>query len=288
MIKKSVAIPIVLFIFLTSVISCDLFNSQDIENPVARVGDKYITKSDLERQIPKDASESDSALIANAYINDWATQQLLMEGALLNLPKEKQDEFNVLIEQYKNDLFTKSYLEALVTKNIDKNVEREVASQFLEENKESFKLNEALLKLRYISIANNALNIDDIKKRFRDFEKEDKTILDSISVQFKSYSLNDSTWVKASDVIKNIEIISNDDKPILLKKSNFIERKDSINLYLILVKDVKKRNDYAPIEYVRPTLNQIIINKRKLELIKKLKSDITKDAIENKTFEIYN
>ena len=285
MTKRKFAIS---FFVLIALISCDFFNSPEVESPVARVGDNYITKSDLERQIPKDASKSDSSLIANAYINEWATQQLLMDGALLNLPKEKQEEFNILINQYKNDLYTKSYLEGLVTKNIDETVSNEEAIKFLDENKESFKLNEALLKLRYISLANNSINIEDIKRRFKTFESDDKYVLDSISVQFKSYSLNDSTWVKASDVIKNIEILSNEDKSILLKKSNFIERKDSLNLYLILVKDVKDRNDYAPLEYVRPTLNQIIINKRKLELIKQLKSDIRKDAIENKTFEIYN
>ena len=287
MIKKNKA-PIC-FAFLFFLISaCNLITQNEIEDPVARVGEKYITKTELLKHIPKDASKADSALIANAYINDWATKQLLMEGALLNLPQVKQTELNLLVEQYKNDLYTKSYLEGLVTKNIDKNVSQQEALKFLEDNKESFKLNEELLKLRYISLANTSLNIDDIIQKFKTFENKDKVVLDSISVQFKSYSLNDSTWVKASDAIKKIEVLSNEDKPILLKKSNFIERKDSINLYLILIKDVKKRNDYAPIEYVRPTLNQIIINKRKLELIKKLKSDITKDAIENKTFETYN
>jgi hypothetical protein len=39
---------------------------------------------------------------------------------------------------------------------------------------------------------------------------------------------------------------------------------------------------------VNSTIKQIVINKRKLELIKQLKKDITKDAIKNKQFEIYN
>ena len=44
----------------------------------------------------------------------------------------------------------------------------------------------------------------------------------------------------------------------------------------------------APLEYIKPTIRQIILNKRKLELIKNLEKDITKDAIKNKQFEVYN
>ncbi len=42
-----------------------------------------------------------------------------------------------------------------------------------------------------------------------------------------------------------------------------------------------------PLSYIKPTIEQIILNKRKLELIKKLEKDITKDAIKNNDFEIY-
>ena len=53
------------------------------------------------------------------------------------------------------------------------------------------------------------------------------------------------------------------------------------------IEDVLNPNDTAPLSYVKPTLKQIILNKRKLELIKKLETDITKDAIETNNFEIY-
>ena len=54
------------------------------------------------------------------------------------------------------------------------------------------------------------------------------------------------------------------------------------------IEDVLERNSPAPLDYIKPTIDQIVINKRKLELIKELEKDITKDAIKNKQFEIYN
>jgi hypothetical protein len=99
--------------------------------------------------------------------------------------------------------------------------------------------------------------------------------------------LNDSIWIKVSQVLNKIPVITTENKSELLKKSNFIQLKDSLGVYLMQINDVLLRNSIAPLEYVKPTIDQIVINKRKLELIRELEKDITKDAIKNKQFEIY-
>ncbi len=268
--------------------SCEFFKTTDNRKPIARVNDAYLYKEDVEDIVPEGASKEDSILMVNAYINRWARQLLLMDGALLNISEDKQNDFSRLVEQYKNDLYTKAYLEGLVKKNIDTVVHSNEAEVFYEANKESFKLNDDLLQFRYISLPLNPIDIDTIKNRFKRFKNKDKRYLDSISVQFKSYSLNDSIWIKFSQVAEKIPVVSIENKNQLLKKTNFLQLKDSLNLYLMQVNDVRLQNDYAPLDYVNTSIKQIVINKRKLELIKQLENDITKDAIKNNQFQIYN
>jgi hypothetical protein len=122
---------------------------------------------------------------------------------------------------------------------------------------------------------------------FKRFNAKDRKELDSLSIQFKSYSLKDSIWVRVSQVVDKIPAITSENRYELLKKTNFIELKDSLGVYLMQINDVLVRNDAAPLEYVKPTIDQIVINKRKLEIIRELEKDITKDAIKNKQFEIY-
>jgi hypothetical protein len=275
----------VLCIFATS---CDFFKSTDNREPIARVNESYLYKEDVADVVPVGASKEDSILMVNAYVNRWARQLLLMDGALLNLSDNKQKEFSRLVEQYKNDLYTKAYLEGLVKKNIDTTVTTDEEEVFYNANKESFKLNDDLLQFRYISLPLNPVNIDTIRNRFKRFEDNDKRYLDSISVQFRSYSLNDSIWIKYSQAAEKIPIVTLQNKEQLLKKTNFLQLKDSLNLYLMQVTDVRLQNDYAPLDYVRSSIKQIVINKRKLELIKQLENDITKDAIKNNQFQIYN
>ncbi|MBJ7880540.1 peptidyl-prolyl cis-trans isomerase [Gelidibacter salicanalis] len=269
-------------------VSCDFFTQTDDRVPIARVGEFYLYEDDVEDLVVEGTSVEDSTLLVNGYITRWATQLLLVEGAERNLPEDSQKEFNKLVNQYRNDLFTKAYVEALVKRNIDTAVSMSEAQKVYENNKESFKLNEELIKLRYINMLQNALNKEEIEKRFKRFNEKDRRYLDSLHIQFKSYSLNDSIWVKAAQVVQKIPVVNADNKKELLKKSNFIQLKDSIGLYLIQINEVLQQNDYAPLEYVKPTVNQIIINRRKLELIKQFEKDITRDAIKNNQFEIYN
>ncbi|REE25119.1 peptidyl-prolyl cis-trans isomerase [Winogradskyella pacifica] len=268
--------------------SCDYFKKSDGLDPVARVNENYLYKEDIKDLVPKGTSKEDSTLMVNAYVDRWARRLLLMDGALVNLSEDKQNEFSKLVKQYKNDLYTKAYLEGLVKKNIDSVVKRETAQLFYDENKESFKLNDNLIQFRYISLPLNPINLDTIKKRFQRFSYKDKVYLDSISVQFRSYSLNDSLWLKLSRVTEKIPILNNTNKNELLKKTNFLQLKDSLNLYLMLVNDVRLQNDYAPLDYVNSSIKKIVINKRKLELIKQLENDITKDAIKQNKFQTYN
>ncbi|WP_375241958.1 peptidyl-prolyl cis-trans isomerase [Lacinutrix sp.] len=284
MLKQIVLCVVITFTFA----SCDYFKPVVTDDVIARVNDSYLSKSDILKILPENYTKEDSTTIVNNYITNWATEQLLVQGATLNLEDKTQDEFNALIEQYKNDLFSKAYLEALVYRDLDTVVSKAEAAKYYQENKQAFKLNEDLIKFRYINIDENRLDFKEVKQKFLRFNTKDKQDLNEIAIQFKSYSLNDSIWIRLGQVITKIPTVTPENKNELLKKSNFIQSKDSLGLYLMQINDVLLRNDEAPLEYVQPTIKQIVVNKRKLELIRQLKTDITKDAIKNKQFEIYN
>ncbi|MCO4820840.1 MAG: peptidyl-prolyl cis-trans isomerase [Flavobacteriaceae bacterium] len=268
--------------------SCQFFNKAPLGEPIARVNNSYLYAEDLKGLIDQNTTKEDSTLRVSNFINKWATQQLLLDAAQINLSEERQEDFEGLVHQYKTDLFTSGYKEALVKQKMDTSVTIQEANEVYTQNLETFQLDEALVKFRYINVGENNANIKDIEERLKRFDETDKEVLDSISIQFKSYSLNDSIWIRAAQAVAKIPVFNEENRKELLKKSNFIQLKDSLGLYLMQIKDVLQTNDTAPIEYVMPTIRQIVINKRKLEFIKELEKDITKDAVKNKQFEIYN
>lgn len=280
------ALRIIFFASLV-LISCDNSNKSLEDNLLARVNDDFLTIDQIDTDIFNELNFNDSVVQIKNYITEWATRKLLEEGANLNLENQKQFEFNSLIEKYKSDLYTSAYLDALVNKSLDTIISKIELKEIYEDNKELFVLNEDLIKLRYIIFESNISDQDEIKSLFMRYSEEDKVRLKRISNKFKSFFFNDSIWIRSKDIIEKIPALNYDTGEILSKNMNFIQFKDSVGLYLININDFANVGNQAPISYIEPTLRQIIINKRKYDLAKKLKVEILNNAIKNKKFQVY-
>lgn len=268
-------------------IACDYFKQEDPRTPIARVNNTYLYQEDIADLISEGTSREDSMLLVNDYINRWATQQLLIDRARVNLSDTEQAAYDKLVQQYKVDLYTEAYKNTVVSQQLDSSISQSAISSYYEENKENFKLNDELLKVRYLYVDKNFGNLTDLEKELDRYNEDDKKRLSSLSLQFKAFNLNDSTWVKKEALFQELPILKTEADQVL-KKSNFTRIQDSLGVYLVKIEDILARNDIAPMSFVQPTIEQILLNQRKLELVKKLEKDITSDAINSKKFETYN
>ena len=106
---------------LLFLVSCDYFKQEAEQVPVARVNDSYLYEKDIRDLISQNTSAEDSILIVNNFINRWATQQLLIDQAKINLSQQKLDSYDKLVSEYKNDLYTEAYKNAHRLKMSGKN-----------------------------------------------------------------------------------------------------------------------------------------------------------------------
>lgn len=282
MIRKSLHI----ILLCTFFVSCEYFKPGTQENAVARVNNTFLYEEDIQKLISEDTSAEDSTLIVNNYINRWATQQLLIDQAKINLTADKLEQYNKLVQEYQNDLLTEAYKNVIVNKQLDSTITEQEYHEYYETNKENFKLKDLLVKLRYVQLPVNYDGLASVREKLSRYNEKDRKSLNSQNYQFISSNFNDSVWVKKEVLLNTLPIIRGNNEQVL-KKTNFTQLQDSLGVYLVKIEDVLNPNDTAPLSYIKPTLKQIILNKRKLELIKKLESDITKDAIETNNFEIY-
>ncbi len=274
-----------LFIVLL-MMSCDYLKQESQRIPIAKVNDTYLYKEDIKDLVFESTTKEDSILIVNNFITKWATQQLLIDQSIINLPQNQQDNFDKLLEEYKIDLYTEAYKSSIVSSQLDSVISITELESFYKLNKENFKLNDELLKVRYITLPLDFNNLSEVKNKLRRFNTKDKADLIRLSIKFTAFNLNDSIWIK-NDVLLNALPILQASNQQVLKKSNFTQLQDSLRVYLVKIEEVLKTNDTAPLSYVKPTIEQIILNKRKQELLKKLEKEITIDAIKNKNFEIF-
>ena len=269
--------------------SCEgMFNKEEEKEPLARVGDTYLYKEDIASLIRDDMTAEDSTIFVTNYINNWASKQLLLDKSKINLPEEKLREFDRLVSDYRSDLYTRAYIEALVLQSQDTAVTKNQLQEFYDREKENFKLNEKLVQLRFVGMSEQFLDSDGVEQKIKNWDEADKRYLDSIAVQFKKIHFNDSIWVSASRVIEEIPPLTQANEESHLKKSQFFELQDSLEVYLGWVTNVLEVNETAPFDYVEPDIRQLILNRRRLNYVKKLETEIIDEAIKKNEFEVYD
>ena len=256
-------------------------------NAVARVNNSYLYYEELKGIVPPGTTKQDSIAIVNSFIDRWASQKLLYDAAEVNLGKEKQEEYNELVNQYRADLFTRAYLEEIVKQSVDTAITESDLKKYYNSNKNNFRTTGMLVKLKYIHLAKDHPRFATVRNRFLSNRKADIKALNDMAIQFKSYAFNDTTWVDMNEVHRKLPFITPENRDRYINSGISYQYPDSADVYLVKVSKVLDRNQVSPYEYIRPTLAQLIINNRKLELIKKFQKEITDDAIKNSKYEVY-
>ncbi len=267
--------------------SCGYFKPKHDANKkwIAKVNDVYLYKEEIKTILPKEYTKIDSSLLVSNFINSWAKQQLLFHKAKINL-KENQEEIQNLVDKYKQDLLINKYKEAIISQDLDTLIIENDISNFYKENMDIFKLNEKLIKFKYLQISNDILNKDKIEKLFKSNKKEDIHELMKDELKYKSFHFNDSIWIKYKDLLKLVPILNKNESKITTNK--FIKIEDSVNIFYLKIKNVLKRNQIAPQSYVELTIKQMILHNRKLLLLKNIEKTLLSDATKNGKYEINN
>ena len=276
-----------LIVFLLLLFSCD-FNYESKDNIVARAGEKTLTNEELIEKLPKIINSEDSLIISNKIINNWALNQLLIKNAEINLSSEEVEKIEKRSSEYYNDLLISTYKNKVASYNSDTLVSDDEISEYYNSNFDNFLLYEDIIKGRYVRLNKNNFNLNEIKRRFRRFNEQDLTFFDSISLQLLNYSLNDTTWVNKDLFFNKIPVLKGKEKERIVKKTLYVVKEDSLDVYLIKINDFIGINDKAPLDYIYNRIEELIKNKKKVDFIKKFETETIENAKLENNFEIIN
>lgn len=275
-------------LFLLSFSSCQyikkVFTSK--EQPIVRVFDLYLYPSDLDGIVPKGTSSSDSVLLVQSYIENWIRQSVILKQASDNVEMDNEA-LEQQLETYRQSLIIYSYEQELIAQNLDTNVTSNQIKKYYEENKNNFELKQSILKASYAKIPKNALKIESAKKWFNSTKEKDKIELETYCMQFSpNYSLTDTNWIYLDELSKIIPLERFSESSIL-QKNNYINFNDQEYVYLVKIKDFMYKEEVSPLAFEIENIKNIIINKRKVELINKMENDVYQKARNENDIEFY-
>ena len=274
---------ILLILLCTILEGCSNFSNNNSNNLVARAGENFLYENDL----PEYTSKDDSLIKISSFIEAWAKEKVLYDLSMINLSQSKRAEIDELVENYKVDLYINSYKDLIVNSKIDSIVTTEQIDSFYTLNINNFKLNENLVKYRYIKVPNDNININRIRRYIVRVNEQDRYFLDSLNFQFADLKLNDSIWFTERDVISSIDFINQNNKSKYFIKNRLFTIEESNYTNFFIVDDILRSGNIPPISYLYERIKSTIVNQRKLNLLKNLNKEILNDALKSRKYEVY-
>lgn len=275
------------YLFILIALSgCNNITTHPNSKVLARVHDKYLYLDDIRSTIPRGISVRDSISMLRNIVNDWVKTNVMIYQAKKNLPSEQLD-FSKQLDEYKNSLIIYTYETNLIDQNLDTIVSEKEILDYYNAHLSDFELKENIAKVAYIVIENNfeiESQLDTI------FSLNDSIIIDSLEsiteIYGITYNTDTSIWIPYFDIQKiipietyNIEHFLNNNRYVKIETDRYV--------YYALFFDFKIKDDISPLAFKSADIRNIIISKRKVQLVKEVRKDIFNRASESNEFEIF-
>lgn len=265
---------------------CKKNGGDALSKPVVRVGDKILTQKELYDVIPDNISEDDSIIFAQDYLNRWIRSELLLRKAELNLTPEEKD-VTKLLEEYRRSLLVHQYQQKMLQQKYSPMITSSEIKEYYDKMTGNFILNEAIIKGVFIIVPKNAPNVNDIRKWYKSNSPEDMVNMEAYCFHHaKKYEVFLDKW-KAFDRINIMLPQPKTNEERFLKYNKYYEKSDSLYYYLLNVKEYKLPGEIAPLEYVEEKIKAILLNKKRIDFINKLESDLYEEGMIQKIIVFY-
>ncbi len=287
--KSSVIILLVFLLF-----ACDKLGFKKAQTstnegrvPVARVNDAYLYKDELRGISSTEATKEDSSSRVQAYVESWIRKQLLIQEATKKIDiNEVEVERKIL--DYRYSIIAYEYQSQYIKQNLDTVISKQTIESYYKNNLDNFILKQNIIRATFIKVPKSAPRTGKIKELIFSRSEQDENELKSYCLSFSTaYHLADASWMVFDELVKSSPLVEIPNKIQFLKTNPYYETSDDSYLYFLKVDDYRISDNVSPLEFVRDEIRNIILNKRKIELVKKLEDIVYQKAIDNKEFEIF-
>lgn len=253
---------------------------------VAKIGDRELHWDDLTEMIPDNTSPEDSVKLAESYIENWLREQSVVALAEYTLG-EDQEQMESLIENYRQSLLTYNFEQQWVQQHLDTNVSDQEIEAYYTANESNFELKDYILKVKFCALNSDNKQLNALKKVFTSTKPEDFVKWQKLCVETGASSFfSEDNWLRWDELIQQIPLDVYDVEAFL-KKNKFMEFSKDNNTYYLSILEYKLRGGVSPLSFERNKIKSMILNKRKIDLLLKMREDVYNQAVQDKKIELY-
>lgn len=284
--KKTIAILIIAFGILSCKGKFEFSKKKaDDEKIIVQYGEHFLTDRDIQLILPKDISKEDSTKLVKTYIEEWVKKKAIVDKAEENIDELTLKEIDNKMVEYRQDLLINSYNNYLIEKNLKDSLPESEILAYFEKHKESFPLSKDIVQYRYVTV--NKSEESQAERLFNSGNDEDfDELMKIVLTSGNHYHDKDSIWYGADVLPAQIPMLNGaDNLTELLNRRRMKISNDSL-VTMIKILKLKPKGSEAPFNFVKPTIKNLLLNKRKLNLLGDLQKQLYKEAINNNEIKI--
>jgi hypothetical protein len=262
-------------------------NAEKDDPKIARAYNELLYRSDIERILPEGVSAEDSTKLVITFVNNWVKERAELAQAKLNLSDQQKD-FDEQLESYYNSLVTYTYENKLVRQKLDTEVTEEEIHEHYISNQKEFELRNTIVKVRYLCATD--LGAQELKIVKRSFFSEEEGAASEVRViceqQGAEYFDGSDQWQVFGTILEKLQFVADGDPDELLKTEKH-ELNAGDRIFFIHFVDHKLKDSLSPLSLERDRIRDVILNKRKIELIETMQKDLLEKALKIGDVQIY-
>lgn len=256
------------------------------KTPLVQVGDNYLYMEDVMAVTPPGISEKDSAEMADRYIKNWIDDMLLYAKAEGNIPDDAR--INELVNSYRRELITHTYIEQIVSQEVENLIPDSEVEEYYNENKDAFLAVEPYIKGLYIKVPKTASGISQVRLWYKDGSERSVDKIEKYGLRNAvDYEYFYDRWRSVNDFFLRLPTDADKEKNNIGKNKN-IELSDSAFYYFLHIEDYLGKGEILPLEYAGKDIREIIMNNKRVEFITKMKKDLYDEACDNNDIKYFN
>jgi hypothetical protein len=266
--------------------SCSGFFRKKTERTLARVYNDYLYESDMKGVVSPGTSAGDSIMMVKSYVDNWVRQRLILHHAEKNLQSSQLD-FSKQLENYKNSLIIYEYENQLIHQKLDTVVTDDEISNYYNANQNTFLVRDIIIRVQYAKLPLKSKFIPQARLLLLSDKPDDRNKLaDLCEQQSFGYFIDDQKWIYFNDLVNQVPLRPSD-REDFLKKNKHVEVSDATFTWLIRFSDYRLKDGSSPLELEKQKIHDIILNKRKMELLGKMHDYIYQNALKQNDFEVF-
>ena len=255
---KRAAIAASVTLMLSAMAACSAEKTSETapldSSVLAKVGESVLTRSDMQRVLPANLSQADSADFVAAYVKTWVSDRLITEIAVKQLGSP--EEVDRLTEEYRRNLIMWKYREMVVRADSALRVSDSDVKAYYDSHAAAMKLRQPQLRGIYIKIESNAPAIAKVKKLYKSANQADIEELEKVGLTGAiHYDYFRDRWIPWEQIITKIpaEISTSQ-----LRKGFSFELDSNGFTYLLSVSDVLPIGAMMPFESAAPIIRETL------------------------------